>query len=97
MTSLLRKGRTRQTVGRIRLSERRIRLAEGRICPPKTCVLPPPFGHSCPYLSHLRPLANVRALPSTVRAPYTVHARNAGVEIHLTFECAMSTYSINKG
>jgi hypothetical protein len=25
------------------------------------------------------------------------HARNVGVEIHLTFECAMSTYSINEG
>jgi hypothetical protein len=40
--------------------------------------------------------ANVCAPPPRPFAPPT-HARNAGVEIHLTFECAMSTYSINEG
>jgi hypothetical protein len=77
----MRKGRIWKTVGRIRLPEGHIWLAEGRIRPPKMCAPPPSSA--------------VRALPSTVRT--STHAKNVGVEIYLTFEYAMSTYSINEG
>jgi hypothetical protein len=48
--------------GRIRLRKGRIRQTVERIRLPKTCA-PPSLGRS-------HPLANVRALPSAVRAPY---------------------------
>jgi hypothetical protein len=90
----LHKGRIRKTVGciqlpegriwlvegRIRLVEGRIRLPPGRIRLPKTCTPPP-----------RQPFA-----PSSLSCVPLIHARNTGVEIYLTFEYAMSTYSINK-
>jgi hypothetical protein len=57
----------------------------------------PHLSRSSPHLSRSRLLANVRAFPSIVRAPPPTHARNAGVENHLTFDYAISTYSINEG
>jgi hypothetical protein len=88
------KGHIRKTVGCIRLPEGRIQLVEGhiwlpsgRISPPKTCVLPPQ-----PFTPPPRPFA-----PSSLSCVPPIHARNSGVEIYLTFECAMSTYSINEG
>jgi hypothetical protein len=54
------------------------------------------YGRSHFQLSLLCPLTNVFALPSVVCTSYT-HAKNAGIESHLTFEYAMLTYSINEG
>jgi hypothetical protein len=72
--------------GRIRLPEERICLSERRIRLAEGCIRPPKMCAPPPQPFTPSPLPY---------APPT-HARNVGVKIHLTFEYAMSTYSINK-
>jgi hypothetical protein len=95
------KGCIRQTMGRIRWRRDAYACQRGAYACVRGAYGSLRGAYAPPRRAGPPPLA-VRApsrmfVPSPLPCAPPIHARNAGVEIHLTFECAMSTYSINEG